>query len=281
MKTATIIFPHQLFKHHPALSKEREVFLVEEQLFFSGVQSSLQFHKKKLVLHRASMQAYKKRLDSQGYRVHYIEFGSDLFQLLIKNKIEEIWFSDPVDRLLESKFKKEVLKSGMDVHRLPTPGFLTPEDWLFSFFKDARHFSMTHFYIAQRKRLKILVKGDNPIGGKWSFDPENRRKIPKHVKIPAKESPQSNRFIEEAKKYVEKHFPRNPGSVEDFFCKTDHRMEGVHAGNLPPERRRGEKNQLFSAQKETMQVLLHRDHGSRPGGYRDSAAHSTCVCPSY
>ena len=222
MKTATIIFPHQLFKHHPALSKEREVFLVEEQLFFSGVQSSLQFHKKKLVLHRASMQAYKKRLDSQGYRVHYIEFGSDLFQLLIKNKIEEIWFSDPVDRLLESKFKKEVLKSGMDVHRLPTPGFLAPEDWLFSFFKDARHFSMTHFYIAQRKRLKILVKGDNPIGGKWSFDPENRRKIPKHVKIPAKESPQSNRFIEEAKKYVEKHFPRNPGSVEDFFYPVTH-----------------------------------------------------------
>jgi deoxyribodipyrimidine photolyase-related protein len=168
------------------------------------------------------MQAYKKRLDSQGYRVHYIEFGSDLFQLLIKNKIEEIWFSDPVDRLLESKFKKEVLKSGMDVHRLPTPGFLTPEDWLFSFFKDARHFSMTHFYIAQRKRLKILVKGDNPIGGKWSFDPENRRKIPKHVKIPAKESPQSNRFIEEAKKYVEKHFPRNPGSVEDFFYPVTH-----------------------------------------------------------
>ena len=74
MKTATIIFPHQLFKHHPALSKEREVFLVEEQLFFSGVQSSLQFHKKKLMLRRASMQVYKKRLESQGYRVHNIEF---------------------------------------------------------------------------------------------------------------------------------------------------------------------------------------------------------------
>jgi deoxyribodipyrimidine photolyase-related protein len=66
MKAATIIFPHQLFRQHPALSKEREIFLVEEQLFFSGVQSSLQFHKKKLILHRASMQAYKRRLESQG-----------------------------------------------------------------------------------------------------------------------------------------------------------------------------------------------------------------------
>jgi len=52
MKPATLIFPHQLFRQHPGLSKEREIFLVEEQLFFSGVRSSLKFHKKKLMLHR-------------------------------------------------------------------------------------------------------------------------------------------------------------------------------------------------------------------------------------
>jgi deoxyribodipyrimidine photolyase-like uncharacterized protein len=52
MKPATIIFPHQLFRQHPALSKESEIFLAEERLFFSGVRSSLRFHKKKLVLHR-------------------------------------------------------------------------------------------------------------------------------------------------------------------------------------------------------------------------------------
>lgn len=78
--------------------------MVEEQLFFSGVQSSLRFHKKKLMLHRASMQAYKKRLESQGYRVQYIEFEKGLFHSLRQKKIEEIWFSDPVDRLLESKW---------------------------------------------------------------------------------------------------------------------------------------------------------------------------------
>jgi len=85
MKAASIIFPHQLFKKQPALSKGREIFLVEEPLFFTGIQSSLKFHKKKLVLHRASMQAYKKRLESQGYHVQYIEFENDLFQTLIKN----------------------------------------------------------------------------------------------------------------------------------------------------------------------------------------------------
>ena len=119
MKAGTIIFPHQLFKQHPSLSKEREIFLIEDQLFFSGVQSLLQFHWKKLILHRASMQAYKRRLESQGYRVNYFEFENDLFQFLIYKKIEEIWFSDPenlrvkvmtnqLDRMGKEKLKQHL-----------------------------------------------------------------------------------------------------------------------------------------------------------------------------
>jgi deoxyribodipyrimidine photolyase-related protein len=222
MKSATLVFPHQLFRHHPAISKEREIFLVEEPFFFHGVQASLKLHKKKLMLHRASMQAYKKKLESRRYRVHYIDFKNDLFQSLREERIGDIWFSDPVDRWLESNLKREALKSGMAIHRLPAFGFLTAEDWLFSFFKESRHLSMTHFYIAQRKRLNVLVNGDRPMGGKWSFDPENRKKIPKGLDIPAGPFPKSNPFVDEAKTYVEKHFPTHPGSVEDFFYPVTH-----------------------------------------------------------
>jgi deoxyribodipyrimidine photolyase-related protein len=223
MKKATIIFPHQLFANHPGISREREIFLVEEQLYFSGGHLSLQFHKKKLVLHRASMQAYKKKLGSQGYRVHYIEFESDLFQSLIKHGIEEIWLADPVDKWLESKLKREALKSGMAIHRLPTPGFLASENWLLSFFNGAQHFSMTQFYIAQRRRLKVLVKGEKPIGGKWSFDPENRKRIPKGLSIPQKSFPSPSPHVKEAKTFVDKNFPEHPGTTEDFIYPVTHR----------------------------------------------------------
>jgi deoxyribodipyrimidine photolyase-related protein len=222
MKQATIIFPHQLFRQHPALLKEREIFLVEEPLFFSGVQSSLQFHKKKLMLHRASMQAYKKRLESQGYRLQYIDFENDPFQTLHRKKIEEIWLADPVDRLLESRLNREAKKWRMNIQRLPTPAFLTPEDWLFSFFKDTQHFSMTHFYIAQRKRLKVLLDGDKPFGGKWSFDPENRKRVPRGLHLIQPPSCKPNPFTEEAKSYVEKYFSGNPGTTEDFFYPVTH-----------------------------------------------------------
>jgi len=50
-KEAVIIFPHQLFEHHPSIVKGREVWYVEDDRFFNG----FGFHKKKLLLHRASM----------------------------------------------------------------------------------------------------------------------------------------------------------------------------------------------------------------------------------
>ncbi len=222
MKSAAIIFPHQLFKYHPALPKGRDYFLVEEQLFFSGAPSSLRFHKKKLMLHRASMQAYQRRLESQGYHVHYVDFRNDLFQALRQKKIEEIWYSDPADKILESRLKRDAKKSNIKFHRLPTPGFLTPEDWLLHFFKGTQHFSMTHFYIAQRKRLKVLIEGDQPIGGKWSFDPENRKKIPKTLNVPKQPPIKPNPITEEAAEYVETYFPKNPGSTDEFVYPVTH-----------------------------------------------------------
>jgi len=65
MSSATLIFPHQLFKAHPALDKIRTVYLVEEWLFFR----QYKFHKQKLVLHRASMQFYAQWLKENSYEL--------------------------------------------------------------------------------------------------------------------------------------------------------------------------------------------------------------------
>lgn len=67
-KTAALIFPHQLFKNHRAVTPGRKVFLVEEWLFFH----QYKFIKQKLVLHRASMQFYKSYLQKQSFEPEYI-----------------------------------------------------------------------------------------------------------------------------------------------------------------------------------------------------------------
>ena len=65
--------------------------------------------------------------------------------------------------------------------------------------------------------MRILLEDDDtPIGGKWSFDAENRSKLPSKHQVPPEPRAAPNRWVTEAIAHVEKHFPRNPGGTENF-----------------------------------------------------------------
>jgi deoxyribodipyrimidine photolyase-related protein len=219
---ATVIFPHQLFDLHPGLSKDREVFLVEDQLFFSDFRYKMQFHKKKIIFHRSSMLAFRDRLISKDYKVFYIDFQKDSkisrpFERLKTRKIKKIYLADVVDHRLEQRITTEASRLNIELIWLPTPCFLTQREWFEDFFRDTKHYSQTKFYIAQRKKLKILLKNEIPLGGKWTFDPLNRKSIPKNMPIPKIRKPKSNTYTIEALNYTERLFPSNPGISEGFF----------------------------------------------------------------
>ena len=55
---ATLVYPHQLFSSHPALSRNRQVFIIEDPLFFLDHEFPLKFHKQKIVLHHLSINNY-------------------------------------------------------------------------------------------------------------------------------------------------------------------------------------------------------------------------------
>jgi deoxyribodipyrimidine photolyase-related protein len=80
----------------------------------------------------------------------------------------------------------------------------------------------TDFYIAQRKRMKILLDEKNkPVGGKWSFDSENRKKMPPGLGVPDLFRLQTNDLVTEATEYVVRHFPQAPGSAGSFRYPID------------------------------------------------------------
>ena len=107
-KAVTIIFPHQLFQNHPALQQGRPVYLVEEWLFFR----QYNFHKQKLVLHRASMKFYENWLQQNKYTVNYIETSvqeNDCRQLvatLAKQKISDIHIAAVADEWLLKRMQQ-------------------------------------------------------------------------------------------------------------------------------------------------------------------------------
>ncbi len=212
----SIIFPNQLYKQHPAVHSKRNVYLIEEWHFFN----QYQFHKEKLVLHRASMKFYEQFLKEQGLLVHYIESieTQNRIELVLKklhsNKVKQIHIVDPVDSGLLEKIKSSCTKYGIELTIYNCPNFLNSLKEVDAYFSTKKTYFQTDFYTWQRKSRNILLEKDGkPLGGKWTYDADNRSKFPKKELVPKVPAAASNKFVEEAEKYVQKNYPHNYGSV--------------------------------------------------------------------
>ncbi len=217
---ATLVYPHQLFDPHPAVCKGRVVYLIEEPLFF-GVDSQwpMPMHKQKLVLHIASMSAYAVELENKGIEVIRVKAsrGLEMLEKAIPKKVTELHVADVVDDVLERRIRSFAERRGIRLVVHESPNFLTPPDFLESYIGRMKKPFMARFYEAQRKRMGILLDDNGgPVGGKWSFDEDNRKKWPKNAVPPAEPGAPRNGFVEDAVRRVEREFPENPGKTEDF-----------------------------------------------------------------
>ncbi|HNP54642.1 MAG TPA: cryptochrome/photolyase family protein, partial [Ferruginibacter sp.] len=220
----SLVFPHQLWEQHPALQTDRPVFLVEEFLFFR----QYSFHKQKLVLHRASMKYYESLLNSSRYVVTYVhstENHSDIRQLipfLATAGIRIIHVADVVDDWLERRLVSAAHKNGIQIKWYSNPGFLLTKEDLKTL-PEQPSYLQASFYQWQRKRLRVLIdEQQKPIGGKWSFDADNRSRYPSGERPPTVHFPGIQSWVIEAKEYVANHYGNNPGSMDSFIYPVTH-----------------------------------------------------------
>lgn len=215
MTEITLIYPHQLFANHPAIAKGRAVWLIEDPLFFGNdAHWPALMHKQKLMLHRASMKAYAAELEQDGHGVQYIEAFE---KPVLPSKTKVIHLADPADDVLMRRLTRFAGKHGAELMVHDSPNFLSPASFLENHIASKKKPFMAKFYEAQRKRMNLLIEEDgSPTGGKWSFDTENRAKLPKHHVPPMEPRVSGNAFTKEAADYVSKHFPNHPGSLKHF-----------------------------------------------------------------
>jgi deoxyribodipyrimidine photolyase-related protein len=222
--TAALIFPHQLFADHPALKGVSRAVLVEDPLLFR----QYGFHRQKLVLHRASMKRFAKMMERRRIKVDYVEAlelddTGDLGAILKRSQIRAVQYVDPCDDWLSKRLAHGLKRAGIAATALDDPHFLTPASEIASFTEGKSRLFFTEFYIAQRKRLGLLLdRHGKPMGGQWSFDPANRKRLPKGLTIPALSRPVEPKEVREARDYVRAHFQGAVGSDEAFGYPIDH-----------------------------------------------------------
>ncbi|MEM6764778.1 MAG: cryptochrome/photolyase family protein [Bacteroidota bacterium] len=227
---ATIVFPHQLFKSHPAIDVDRPVFLVEHPFFLHDTRYQIRYHKQKVLLHRASMKAYEQGLQKKGYQVEYVALEEikedfDLKNFFQRKGLRKIFLVDTVDYDLRRLLKAACKALSIDMEESDSPNFINTKEESEFYFKDKKRMFMADFYKYQRRRLGIMIDESlEPLGGKWSYDTENRKKVPKKelAAIPSIPTPAQNEFVKEAHTYVAEHFSAHPGSAAGFRYPVTH-----------------------------------------------------------
>lgn len=219
MKTAFLIFPHQLFKEIPVSLKDSTIFLIEEFLFFR----QYNFHQSKLHFHRSTMKAYQDYLSAKNLELTYVDSGDDRSDIrnLIKTLSEEnfsaIKYAAVHDNWIQKRIEESCQKYKLKISSFESQYFLN-NDQEFTDWKNNNNQYFHHkFYTDQRKKHRILVDAkDQPVGGKWSFDDENRKKIPAKETVASIPILASNKYHIEAETYVQTHFSNNYGECSQI-----------------------------------------------------------------
>lgn len=214
MRRVHLVLPHQLFAQN--LDVEADAFvLVEHDLLFR----QYPFHAHKLVLHRASMEHHARELAEAGKTVEWVRTDGRTTSRLAMTRVLEgadaVTWHDVVDDWLERDLRGAAADAGVEVEVLATPNFLTSAEDVAEQFRGKRT-RMAHFYAWQRRRLDALVDDGEPVGGQWSFDAENRKKLPKDHPVPATTRPDPDEVTQEAISFVRERFPDAPGDPAKF-----------------------------------------------------------------
>ena len=213
----SIIFPNQIFEKSKLLDESTKIYLIEEYLFFN----QFKFHKQKILFHRMTMKSYERFLQKNSFDIKYIdstEKFSDIRSFIenLDSNIKSIKIYDPIDNWLSKRIIDTCKLKNINVEVYDNPLFINKNEDLSSFFRsDKKKFFQTSFYKQQRLKLDVMMIGDKPEGGKWTYDDQNREKYPKGKIPPTITYPEKNKIYSEAFNYVNDNFNNNYGKINE------------------------------------------------------------------
>lgn len=129
----------------------------------------------------SSARHFAKELESDGFEVHYLKSATTadgIARLRKETAIQRVVCAEP------SSFRQTRELQKIAVEFLPNDFFLTPRPLFKAWADKQKSFVMENFYRQQRLRLGILVEGQDPVGGRWNFDADNRLPPPKNYDWP-------------------------------------------------------------------------------------------------
>lgn len=188
------ILGDQLLPDHPAIAAAAaetgrdniRVVLVQSMARIG----KLPYQRKKLVLLFSAMRHYAQALGEQGYSVDYLT--APTFTNALQDHIDT---HDPAKLITMAAadwhgrtFQQSLSdRLNLPVTVLPNTQFLTERHnpYPYDTVADDKRVVQEYFYRAMRRHFDVLLDGDDPVGGEWNYDKQNRQPLPGDNQPPA------------------------------------------------------------------------------------------------
>ena len=179
-------------------------------------------HAKKIALILAAMRHFAAELRADGWTVAYTTLddpenghaiSKELFRRADEFGAEEVIATAPGEWRLRSLLDHTPIK----VRQLADDRFICGEGEFADWARDRKSLRMEYFYREMRRKTGLLMDGDDPEGGKWNYDHENRKPAEADLFMPQPLHHQHDETVAEVLDLVEREFPGTFGTLRPFW----------------------------------------------------------------
>ncbi|MCG2588896.1 cryptochrome/photolyase family protein [Rhodohalobacter sulfatireducens] len=178
---------------------------------------SLPYHKQKLTYVLSSMRHFAIECTESGFNVLYHSTEGhydDGLSAILDGFDGQLTFMTPSE--WETRERLRSVKSNFEnqVQEIPNSFFLADVDqW-----KDkiGPNYRMEYFYREIRKQTGYLMDGDDPEGGEWNYDEDNRESLPKNHPLPEFPLFEPDEITKEVMQLIDETFTDHFGELNRF-----------------------------------------------------------------
>jgi deoxyribodipyrimidine photolyase-related protein len=227
MKSVVLVLGDQLFApEHLRGWEGADLYMAEDW----ELATRTRHHKKKLVYFFAAMRGHARALQAAGWNVRYGRITEDdsrepfekkLLAFLREKKATTLRGFEIEDKFFEERIRRLCEENGIGFDSRTSPMFLTGREEFTQYLASVKKPFMKQFYERQRRRLGILVTAEGePVGGRWSFDEDNREPLPKGWRATVPPAFERSQDVAGACSDVQRLFKDHVGSTSEFWIPT-------------------------------------------------------------
>lgn len=184
-------------------------------------------HKARIALFLTAMRHFRDALRKRGFPVHYRaledadnagSLAAELIAIARRLRPQRLIVVEPGEWRVEQSLRSAAGRLGLELEIRADRHFLCSREEFAAHANGRKQLRMEFFYREMRRRTGILMDGEQPEGGAWNFDADNRAsfgrngpgEVPEAVGFPP------DAITREVLVLVEKRFASHPGSLSRF-----------------------------------------------------------------